>query len=137
MISKYLPTATMADILAYRPSDETTHTQSPIVNAVCEVLYNTHEREARGVAAMLGVDRIKLLHAMELETGMTMKDIIYQYRLAQAQEYIATHPQQKQKQMAEALGFSSYHALWRFFHTTLRETPLGEASRAKEYKFFT
>ena len=34
--------------------------------------------------------------------------------------------------MAEAFGFSSYHALWRFFHTTLRETPLGEERLAKE-----
>ena len=132
MIRKYTPTASMADILAYRPDDPSTHTPSPIVNAMCEILYSTQEREIRRIAALLDVDKLKLLHAIELETGMTLKEIVTQYRLTQAKTYIAAHPDQTQTQMAEALGFSSYHALWRFFHTTLRETPLGEASLAKE-----
>ena len=124
----------MADILAYRPEDPSTHTPSPIVNAVCEVLVFSQEREIQRIAYHLGVNKLKLLHAIELETGMTLKEIVTQYRLTQAKTYIATHPDQTQTQMAEALGFSSYHALWRFFHTTLRETPLGEASLAKEEK---
>ena len=132
MIKPYPPTITMADILAYQPDNAATHTPAPIVNAVCEVLYHTTFRQARTIATMLEVNYQKLLHAVELETGLPLKDIIMQYRIAQFCAYRDSHPGMSSSELAKACGFSSYHALWRFVEHTIGQTPSGEKSNATE-----
>ena len=135
MIKPYRPIVSFDDILAYQPEDATTHTPSPIMNAVCEVLCATTTRSVSTVARLLEVNTNQLHQAVKLETGMELKQIISQYRIIRVRQYIAEHPDLTQKQLAQACGFPSYHALWRFFQNSLGQTPLGKKSEAVDDTF--
>lgn len=126
----YLPVSSFEEVLAFRPNDSATHTKSPLVNAVAEVLFTTNIRECKTIADVLDLDARVLRDAMKMETGMPFKDLVVNYRMTKAKEYIQSHPELSQAQLAKDCGFASYHAMWRFFQNTLGETPLGEKSEA-------
>lgn len=126
----YLPTITIQDILAFQPDDEQTYTSSRLVNAVANILFFTTTRDSRVFAERLQIDKRYLTHAIELETGMTLKDLINEYRLAKVQEFMSQHPGVSATEVARLFGFSSPHALWRFFQIHTGETPEGQKSTA-------
>lgn len=127
----YLPVASFEEVLAFCPSNPATHTKSPLVNAVAEVLCTTNLRECKAIAEVLDLDARVLRDAMKMETGMAFKDLVVNYRITKVKEYIQSHSDLSQAQLAKDCGFTSYHAMWRFFQTTLGETPLGEKSEAQ------
>ena len=131
----YLPAITLQDILAFCPDDEQTYTSSRLVNAVANILCKTNTRETKDFAAYLQLDKRRLSVALEIETGMTLKELITQYRLTKIREYIAQNPELTFTEIATHFGFS-LHALWRFFQTHTGETPEGlksEAPRVDNY----
>lgn len=132
MKKPYLPVASFEEVLAFNPSEPSTLTKSPLVNAVAEVLYSTNIRECKAIADVLALDVRVLRDAMKVETGIPFKDLVVNYRMTKAKEYIQSHPELSQAQLAQDCGFASYHAMWRFFQNTLGETPSGEKSNAKE-----
>lgn len=124
----YLPEITLQDILAFNPDDEQTYTPSRLVNAVAKILFGSNTRETKDFAELLQLDKRRLSIAVEMETGMTLKDLIVQYRLAKIKEYMCQHSDETYTHVAEHFGFSSLHAFWRFFQTYTGETPEGVRS---------
>ena len=61
---------------------------------------------------------------------MTLKELIVQYRLAQIKQFMEQNPEMTLTGVAQHTGFSSPHALWRFFQTHTGETPTGQKSEA-------
>lgn len=132
----YLPVITLQDILAFCPDNEQTYTSSRLVNAVANILFKTNSRETKDFAAYLQLDKRRLSVALEMETGMTLKELIIQYRLTKIKEFIAENPKMTVTEVASHFEFSSLHALWRFFQTYTGETPEGlksEAPRVDNY----
>lgn len=126
----YLPEITLHDILAYRPDDEQTYTSSRLVNAVANILFTTKTREQNVFTQRLQLDNRHLTYALELEIGMTLKALIVHYRLAQIRQFMEQNPEMAVSEVAQQTGFSSPHALWRFFQTHTGETPTGKKSEA-------
>lgn len=131
----YLPLATFEQVLSYNPADSATFTPSPIVNAVAEALHETLFIESGEIADYLEVDRVKLNHALSLDLGMTLIDVIHHYRLHQVQQYIEQHPNQKLDEVAHACGYASAGSLWRFMQRKLGTTARGEKSLAGPENF--
>lgn len=126
----YLPTITLQDILNFNPADEQTYTSSRLVNAVANILCETTTRETSVFAERLQLDMRHLTYAIELETGMTLKSLINEYRLAKVQEFMAQNPDVSATEVARLFGFSTPHALWRFFQIHTGQTPEGQKSTA-------
>lgn len=126
----YLPVANFEQVLAYRPDNPATYTASPLVNAVADALFCTHLIEAKDLAAYLDVDPQRLAAALRLEMGMPTVDVIQQYRLLQAMDYIKAHPDENLNTVAHAIGYASDSSLWRFFERKLGITPRGKKSEA-------
>ena len=126
----YLPTISLEDILAYQPGDEQTYTGSRLVNAVANILFFDSTREPNVIADRLQLDKRHLSYAIKMETGMTLKELIIKYRLTKLQEFISQHPATPVKEVARIFGFSTPHALWRFFQTYTGETPDGRKSES-------
>lgn len=131
----YLPQATFEQVLSYNPADPATFTPSPIVNAVADALYETHLIESGELAAYLEVDRLKLNHALSLDLGMTLIEVIHQYRLHQIQGYVEQHPDEKLEDVAHACGYASAGSLWRFMQRKVGTTARGEKSTAGPENF--
>ena len=130
MNEPYLPEITLQDILAYRPDEEQTYTSSRLVNAVANILFTTKTREQRVFIQRLQLDSRHLTYALELETGMTLKELIVQYRLAQIKQFMEQNPEMALAEVAQHTGFTTVHALWRFFQIHTGETPTGQKSEA-------
>lgn len=126
----YLPTITLQDILAFNPEDEQTYTSSRLVNAVANILCDSTTRETDVFAERLQLDKRHLIYAFEIETGMKLKDLINQYRLIKVQKYMEQNPDVSSTEVARLFGFSTPHALWRFFQIHTGETPEGKKSMA-------
>ena len=126
----YLPEISLQDILAFNPEDEKTYTSSRLVNAVANILYETNTRETQVFADRLQLDKRRLSIVIEMETGMTLKELIVQYRLVKIKEYMSQHTDETYTRIAEQCGFSSLHAFWRFFQTYTGETPDGNKSES-------
>lgn len=126
----YLPEITLEDILAFDPNDEQTYTSSRLVNAVAYILSTTQTRDVEVFVNRLQLDKRHISSVIEVEMGMTLKDLIVQYRLAKMKQFIASNPDMTRIQIAQQLGFSSAHALWRFFQTHTGETVMGVKSEA-------
>lgn len=126
----YLPQSTFEQVLSYNPADPSTFTTSPLVNAVAEALHETLLIEAGQIADYLAVDRQKLSHALSLDLGMTLIEVVQLYRLHQVKKYVAEHPDQKLDVVAHACGYASAGSLWRFMQRKLGTTVRGEKSNA-------
>lgn len=124
----FLPIATLQQVLAYNPSDASTHTASPLVNAVAEVLYNTHVIEAQALADCLQLDQRKLSGALQIELGMSLRDVIKHYRIHAIRTYICQHPEATLSQVAKQNGYASDNAIWRLFLRHFGTTPSGTES---------
>lgn len=131
---KYQKQATLEQILAYRPEDEKTHTPSPIVNALADTLYTTKLIECVEVAEHLGVEYQLLTAAIRLETGLYLKEIIQQYRLAQLDAFRAEHADKEYTvdEMAQALGYANGKSISRFLRTKRGETARGNHAMAEK-----
>ncbi len=129
-IKPYLPEITLQDILAFNPTLEQTFTSSRLVNAVATILFLTQTRDTQVFADRLQLDKRRLSIAIEMETGMSLKDLIIQYRLARLKSFMKHRPDTSRIEVARQFGFSSPHALWRFFQTYTGETAVGEKSEA-------
>lgn len=131
---KYQKQATFEQILAYRPEDVKTHTPSPIVNALADTLYTTKLIECVEVAEHLGVEYQLLTAAVRLETGLYLKDIIQQYRLAQLDAFRSEHADKEYTvdEMAHALGYANGKSIARFLRTKKGETVRGRHSIAEK-----
>lgn len=110
----YLPKASFEDICAYRFDDPKTFTASPIVNAFAEALHKKKNWTSTSLANYLGLDSHKLSCALQIETGMSLQDIVMEFKLIKTLAYIDAHPELSLSQIAADLGFSSRSALWRF-----------------------
>lgn len=126
----YLPEITLQQILAFRPEDEQTYTSSRLVNAVAKILFTTLTREQDVVAQRLQLDKRRLTYAIELETGLSLKELIVQYRLVQIKQFMEQKPEMTVADIARHTGFSSAHALWRFLQIHTGKTPTGQKSEA-------
>ena len=126
----YLPEISLQDILAFKPDDEQTYTSSRLVNAVAQILCDSNTREIKDFAERLQLDKRHISIVIEMETGMTFKNLIVQYRLTKIKEYMSQHPDETYTHIAELFGFSSPHAFWRFFQTYTGETPDGVKSES-------
>lgn len=131
----YLPKATFEQVLNYNPADAATHTASPIVNAVAEALHETKFIEACEFAAYLEVDQVKLSHAIILDLGMSLKDLIHNFRLEQAMRLVAENPDMPVEEIAQACGYASAGSLWRFIQRKTGMTVLGQKSQAGPENF--
>lgn len=126
----YLPLVTIEQVLNYNPADPATHTASPIVNAVAEALCQTHYIEAGEIAEYLDVDRTKLNHALSLDMGMPLIDVIHDYRLMQVRRTVTQNPDMKLEEVARLCGYSSAGSLWRFVQRKVGVTARGQKSLA-------
>lgn len=124
----FLPVASLADVLAYRSYDASTHTPSPLINAVIQVLHDTQFLEAGEVADFMALDRRKLTCALQIELGMSLQELIVEFRLHHIQEYIKSHPKATLEEVASSNGYSSDSSIWRLFFRRLGTTPSGEKS---------
>lgn len=130
MTKPYKPYITLEDILAFRVEDVTTHTTSPIINAVASALCETKALWCADIAKYLEVDVRMLSNAIMLETGLSFIEIIREYRMYQIEEYIKNHPNENLDAVAQANGYASAGTLWRFFQRRNGTTPLGKKSHA-------
>lgn len=131
-IKPYLPVATFEQVLAYCPDDASTHTASPLVNAVCNVLCLTKCIEAGEVAKLLGLDRDRLTIALQLDLGMTLVEVVQQYRLQQILQFVNEHPDAPRDEVAKHFGYASRNSLWRFVERKCGTTVSGTPSHAKK-----
>lgn len=129
---RYQPKATLEQILAYRPDDVTTHTPSPLVNAVADTLFTTKSIECVHVARELGLDVTLLSAAVRVETGLYLKDIIHAYRMAQFNAFKETHPNYKADEIAKELGYENAKSIARFVRTQTGQTVCGRRSLAQK-----
>lgn len=132
IIKAYRPVATFEQVLSYSPDDVTTHTVSPLVNAVCDVLCLTKCIEAAEVAKVLDVEQRKLTVALQLDLGMTLVEVIHQYRLHQILKYVGEHPDASRQEVANLFGYASRNSLWRFVERKCGTTADGTPSQAKK-----
>lgn len=129
-IDPYIPSITFEDILAFRPDEESTHTHSRLVNAVAKLLFTTNVRDLDYFAEYLQIDKRRLSIVIEVETGISLKELIVNYRLVQIQTYLKDNTGISAAEVAKTFNFCSYHALWRFLQTHVGETPNGKKSHA-------
>ena len=137
VVSRYLPVANMEQILAYRPDDASTFTASPLVNALCNVLFSTKLFECAAIAGYLGLDSRKFASAISIETGMNLSDIVDTYRGSQLHAFLAEHPTHDYSidELAEALGYSSGRSISRFVRSQTGRTVKGRTSVASPDSF--
>lgn len=129
----FLPIATFEQVVAFDPVDSSTHTASPLVNAVAEVLHDTKLIECKEIAKRLEVDERKLSSALSLELGMTLNELLDRYRMKQALDFISDHPDCSPDQLAQEIGYASRNGISRFLYTKLGITPTGRKSnRSKD-----
>ncbi len=126
----YLPVTTFQQVLDYVPGQPETYTASPVVNAVAEALCVTKCIESKDLAEYLALDSNKLAHALQIDLGMTLIEVIHNYRLRQIEAYYNAHPDQTLDQIAQACGYSSKGSVWRFFQRKLGKTVTGRKSEA-------
>lgn len=131
----YRPAITLDQVRAFDPAVPETHTPSLLVNAVAEALHETKSIEACEIAEYLEVDRVKLSHAIYLETGMTLIELVQNYRLLEIRKFIGEHPDMKLDEVAHACGYASDGSLWRFFQRKFGQTARGEKSNAGPERF--
>lgn len=82
-------------------------TGSSICDAVADALFNTRLLRVAEIAEYLEIDPRKLSNAMQIESGLTLQQIVQSYRLHQVQQYMIAHPDQSLELQAHAAGFSS------------------------------
>lgn len=128
----FTPVASFEQIFAYRPDNAETYLSSPLLNAVASVLYDTTVIRCKDIADILCVDERYLSHALIIELGMSLFDLLHKYRIEQIHQYIIDNPEKNLDQVAEAIGYSSRVSLWRFCQRKTGMTPLGEISNAGE-----
>lgn len=126
----YRPSISLEEVLAFDPTKPETHTVSRLVNAVAEVLHDTNYIEAKDIANYLEVDRIKLSAAISLEMGMTLIELIKNYRLVKVRKFVNDHPEMMLDDIARTCGYASNGSMWRFFQRKLGQTARGEKSKA-------
>ena len=131
----YQPQATFEQIVAFRPNQPETFTPSPLVNAIAEVLYTTQIRRCCQIADVLGLDSHSLCVAFKVETGLLLDDVVADYRLNRAKQYIAEHPKTDIQDVAKACGYSSSVSLWHAFQRKLGVTPTGKKSKAGDERY--
>lgn len=125
----FLPVATFEQVMAYDSDDVSTHTASPLVNAVAEALHTNKMVECKDIAAHLQVDERKLSYALILELGMSLKQLLDQYRIKQILDFIAAHPDFTPAQLAQVMGNASVSGITRFMNTKLGITPSGRKTQ--------
>lgn len=131
MSKPYLPSVSLDQIKLYCPTDEATWTCSHLVNAVLEAICESNAISCNEIADFMHLDARKLSAAIEIETGMKLQELLHQFKLAQIQNYIESHPKATQEEIAKANGYASDCTLWRFFQRKLGTTPSGAVSRSK------
>ncbi len=126
----YLPVVTFQQVLDYVPGQPETYTASSIVNAVAEALCETKCIESKELAEYLSLDPLKLAHAVQIDLGMSLIEVIHNYRLHQIEAYYKAHPKATLDQIAQACGYASKGSVWRFFQRKLGLTVTGQKSHA-------
>ena len=134
MTKPFTPIVTLEQVFGYVSEDPATHTQSPLVNAVAEVLSTTKIIECKEIARALKVDERKLSNALSLELGMSLKDLLVKYRSMEVQEFKQQHPEYTTEELAHAIGYSSAKSISRFLDTNLGITPAGHKSHREKDK---
>lgn len=101
----YKPVATLDEVMGYQPENPSTHTKSPLVNAVIEALLALPKIAPGIVAKYLALDRYALSKAMTIELGMTLSELVIQFRIKRHEEYRRQHPEASSDELARAAGF--------------------------------
>ena len=101
----YKPIATLDEVLCYQLGNPDTYTKSPLVNAVIEALLALPKIAPGIVAQYLALDRNALSKAMTIELGMTLSELVVQFRIKRHEEYKRQHPEASSDELARAAGF--------------------------------
>lgn len=101
----YKPVATLDEVMGYQPEKPSTYTKSPLVNAVIEALLALPKIAPGIVAEYLALDRNALSKAMTIELGMTLSELVVQFRIKRHEEYRRQHPEASSDELARAAGF--------------------------------
>lgn len=101
----YKPIATLDEVLCYQPGNPATYTKSPLVNAVIEALLVLPKIAPGIVAQYLDLDRNALSKALTIELGMTLSELVVQFRIKRHEEYKRQYPEASSDELARAAGF--------------------------------
>lgn len=96
-----------------------------IMDQVLEVLATSGAISVKEVALRLEVPEGKLSGAVELLTGMRLKEVIVLYRLHQLEEYRKAHPDITLEALAQHFGFASQNCLYRLYERRFGKSPKG------------
>ncbi len=135
MKKHYPHQATFEQIVAFDPNRQETFTPSPLVNAVAEVLFSTQVRRCFQIADVLGIESRALCVAFKVETGLLLDDVVADYRLHRAQQFIAENPDMDIQSVAKACGYANGNTLWHAFQRKLGVTPTGKKSKAQKEQY--
>lgn len=135
MKKHYPHQATFEQIVAFDPNRQETFTPSPLVNAIAEVLFTTQVRRCSQIADILGIESRALCVAFKVETGLLLDDVVADYRLHRAQQFIAENPDMDIQSVAKACGYANGNTLWHAFQRKLGTTPTGKKSEAREERY--
>ena len=131
MVKPYTPSVQFSHIWEFRPSNVETYTRVPVINSLAEALYSTNINECKKIAEVISVDERVLNTIVKFEIGMSLHELLHEYRFRQISEYISTHKDENLENVAKQFGYSSYGSLWRFMQRIGGVTPNGEVSKAR------
>ena len=108
----------------FQNSDEYRNAKAAIESALLgQKMYLTQGITIQDVAAKAGIDRSTAARVFPLAYGVQFNDYIGALRIADAKQYILTHPADTQEQIAKACGFPSASSFNNTFKKITGMTP--------------
>lgn len=131
MVGPYIKSVDFSQIWKFRPNIVETYTPVPVLNSLAEALYSTNVNECKKIAELISVDEKVLNTIVKFEIGISLSQLLHEYRFKQIQEYISEHKDENMEEIAQKFGYASYGSLWRFMQRIGGVTPKGEVSKAR------
>lgn len=131
MVGPYIKSVDFSQIWKFRPNIVETYTPVPVLNSLAEALYSTNVNECKKIAELISVDEKVLNTIVKFEIGISLSQLLHEYRFKQIQEYISEHTDENMEAIAQKFGYASYGSLWRFMQRIGGVTPKGEVSKAR------
>ncbi len=97
---------------------------SLILDAVVAELKDSYVRDNRELADRIGVDSVKLGHAVSLLTGLALNEFITRYRILEAKEYLSK-TSLSLPEIAKRCGYDSVSAFGFYFRKQVGMPPSG------------
>lgn len=128
----FVPVADLEFFFNYNVDDPTTHSASPLVNAVAEALQVNKRLTVGSIARYLCIDAKKLTGALQIEAGCSLSDIIKEIKLRKIPEYIQNHPEETLSEISKNVGYSGESSLWRMYSRNKLGAPKQSTNQEKE-----